>query len=194
MKTPASRPIRKFHARLLAFLRDHRGVAAIEMAIIAPLLIVLYFGTVDLANWYMAHRRLVTAGSTMADLTTQNTSTITGTDMQKYWGATGLAIALAPTDGIKVTVRDFRISGATAKQQWQFSQGGTCGLSRTDPELLAIRTNDMTDANDIVIVEVCTALPPIALQFIGIDTLDIHYTIAFRPRLSKTLDCTSGCT
>ena len=195
MKMPA-RPIRKFPARLLAFLRDCRGVAAIEMAFIAPVMLLIYFGTVDTANWYMAHRRLVTAGNTMADLTTQNTTTITGADMKKYWDATSLAIALAPTDGIKVTVRDFRIEGSTAKQQWQYSPGGTtatCGANRTTPELQEIRNNEMTDANDIVMVEVCTAMPPIALQVFGYDTLNIQYTIKYRPRLSKTLDCTSGC-
>jgi Flp pilus assembly protein TadG len=88
MKMRTIRPLRNFSARLVAFLRDRRGVAAIEFAFIAPLLLLLYFGTVDTANWYMAHRRLVLAGSTVADLTTQSATSVKSTDIKSFWDAT----------------------------------------------------------------------------------------------------------
>lgn len=191
---------RIFPARLLDFLRDPGGVAAIEMAFIAPLLLLLYFGTVDLANWYMAHRRLVVAGSTLADLTTQSAGSITGTQIGSFWTATGAITEPLPISSIELTVRDFRVEGTTAKQQWQYSQVVTdgqpapvCGSSRDAAALQGLRDTEMTDANDIVIVEVCTSIPPIALQVFGYDELNLHYMIAMRPRLSKTIDCTSGC-
>ncbi|WP_119388340.1 TadE/TadG family type IV pilus assembly protein [Taklimakanibacter lacteus] len=197
-----TRSLRNFPAKLVGFLRDPGGVAAIEMAIIAPLLLLLYFGTVDVANWFMVHRRLVIAGSTLADLTTQNANSITGTQISAFWTATGKITEPYPIESITLTVRDFRVNGTTAKQQWQYTQQvgsqpdappPNCGAARDEAALQGLRDTEMTDANDIVVVEVCTSVPPIALQIIGIDELNLHYQIAMRPRLSKTIDCTSGC-
>ena len=196
MNTPAIRSMQIFPARLLAFLRDRRGVAAIEMAFIAPLLILLYFGTVDATNWYMTHRKLVLAGATLADLTTQTATSTTGTDIGKYWQATtDSIIAPLPASSVKVTMRDFRLSGTTSKQKWEYPVAETagCGTSRDATALQAIKNTEMADANDIVVVEVCTSIEPIALQMFGFDTLTLRYQISMRPRLSKTLDCTSGC-
>jgi Flp pilus assembly protein TadG len=186
-----TRPLRNFSTRLVAFLRDRRGVAAIEFAFIAPLLLLLYFGTVDTANWYMAHRRLVLAGSTVADLTTQSATSVKSTDIKSFWDATSRIVDPASVEG--VTVRDFRVDGSTAKQQWTYSPLGTCGSTSTAEQLQAAKDTEMTDGNDIVVVEVCTTIQPIALQIFGFSELDLHYKIAMRPRLSKTLDCTSGC-
>jgi len=196
MSAPATRSMRIISARLLAFLRDRRGVAAIEMAFIAPLLILLYFGTVDATNWYMTHRKLVLAGATLADLTTQTATSTTGTDIAKYWQATtDSIIAPLPSSSVKVTMRDFRLSGTTSKQKWEYPIATTagCGTSRNAAALQAIKNAEMADSNDIVIVEVCTSIEPIALQIFGFGTLDVRYQISMRPRLSKTLDCTSGC-
>jgi Flp pilus assembly protein TadG len=196
MNTPVIRRMRKFPARLLAFLCDRRGVAAIEFAFIAPLLILLYFGTVDATNWYMTHRKLVLAGATLADLTTQTATSTTGTDIAKYWQATTDAIiAPLPASSVKVTMRDFRLSGTTSKQKWEYPVATTagCGVSRDATALQALKNAEMADSNDIVIVEVCTSIEPIALKVFGFGTLTVRYQISMRPRLSKTLDCTSGC-
>jgi len=51
--------------------RDKTGLAAVEFAFIAPLMILLYLGVVELSDAMIANRKLTTATSTMADLVAQ---------------------------------------------------------------------------------------------------------------------------
>lgn len=53
------------------FVRDQRGLAAVEFALLAPFLIVIYFGLVELCTGYMAKKRVGHATATVADLTSQ---------------------------------------------------------------------------------------------------------------------------
>jgi len=69
-----------------------------------------------------------------------------------------------------------------------------CGGTRSVAQLQSLATNEMSDANDILSAEVCTTIKPIALQVFGFKDIEMRYQINMRPRLGKTLDCTSGCT
>lgn len=182
-------PVRK----ISRFARDQKGLAAIEFALIAPLLLLIYFGAVDLTNWYMAHRRLVVAGSTIADLTTQNPGTVTGTQIGQYWTAVGDIIAPLTLSNVNLTIRNFRKDGGSAKRQWGYSRGADCSNAPDAAGLLAIATGEMTEANDILIAEVCTTMQPIVLSVFKFKAVTMTYQISMRPRLGKTLDCTTGC-
>lgn len=58
--------------RLLTRLkRDERGVSAVEFALIAPLLIVFYFGMAEITQALMADRRAGHAASAIGDLVAQ---------------------------------------------------------------------------------------------------------------------------
>lgn len=179
--------------RILSFTRDQKGLAAVEFALIAPVLLLIYFGAVDLTNWYMAHRRLVVAGSTIADLTTQNAGTVTGTQIGQYWTAVGDIIAPLTTSNVNLTIRDYRKDGGSAKRQWSYTRGADCSGAPDAAALLAIATSEMTEANDILIAEVCTTIQPLVLSVFKFKGVTMTYQISMRPRLGKTLDCTSGC-
>ena len=53
------------------FMRDRRGVSAIEFALIAPLLILIYVGVAEIGNALTVFRRTSTVAATAADLTAQ---------------------------------------------------------------------------------------------------------------------------
>ncbi|MFN3835830.1 MAG: TadE/TadG family type IV pilus assembly protein [Glycocaulis sp.] len=57
---------------LKLFGRDRRGVSAVEFALIAPLLILIYAGSVHVTLALSADRKLTGAASTVADLVAQN--------------------------------------------------------------------------------------------------------------------------
>lgn len=194
------RPMRQRNTKYRAFLRDRRGFAAVELALIAPLLLVIYFGVADLSDWYMKHRRLVVAGSTIADLVTQNPGQITGQEIDNFWTGIGRIIEPMPIDSLILTLRDYRKEGGSSKRQWVYpaapSGSGTpprCGDERNAQQLLDLASNEMTDANDILIAEICTTIEPMVLQVFGFEPVPMRYHISMRPRLGKTLDCTAGC-
>jgi Flp pilus assembly protein TadG len=54
------------------FARDVRGAVAFEFALLAPLLLVFYFGMAELTQAMMAQRRLFHATSLIGDMAAQN--------------------------------------------------------------------------------------------------------------------------
>ncbi|MEQ1929388.1 MAG: TadE/TadG family type IV pilus assembly protein [Parvularculaceae bacterium] len=60
-------------SRLVRFLRSSSGIAAIEFAFIAPVMILLFFGVVEGSNAFSVSRRVSLAVNTLADLTSQET-------------------------------------------------------------------------------------------------------------------------
>lgn len=57
--------------RVASLLRDRRGVAAIEFAFIAPVLLSLYFVTMEVAQGIETNKKVGRIGSMVADLVTQ---------------------------------------------------------------------------------------------------------------------------
>ncbi len=64
--------------RIRGFSRDTRGVAAVEFALILPLLLLLYIGSVEATLLYTTDRGVATIASTVADLVARSKTTVKG--------------------------------------------------------------------------------------------------------------------
>ncbi|MFN3816677.1 TadE/TadG family type IV pilus assembly protein [Brevundimonas sp.] len=53
---------------------DRRGVSAVEFALIAPVILLFYFGLAEFCQGFMAQKRMGRTAATVADLVTQNES------------------------------------------------------------------------------------------------------------------------
>ena len=60
--------------RALELLGDKRGVAAVEFAVIVPVMLVLFFGMVEFSSGVAVDRKVTLMARTLSDLTSQNTS------------------------------------------------------------------------------------------------------------------------
>ncbi len=68
---PGARPMlgaRLFRSRRRGFAGDGRGVAATEFALVAPLLLLLYVGTVDATHGFNFYKKLDNCTTTIGDL------------------------------------------------------------------------------------------------------------------------------
>ncbi len=74
---------------------DDQGVAAVEFALIAPLLILLYFGLSEVTSAVIANRHANHATSSLGDLVSQ-CANINDTDLSNMWAATPDIIAPLP--------------------------------------------------------------------------------------------------
>jgi Flp pilus assembly protein TadG len=61
--------------RIQALAGDQRGVAAVEFALLAPLMVMVYFGLSELTEGLMANRKTGHVASAIGDLTAQASST-----------------------------------------------------------------------------------------------------------------------
>ena len=68
--TKALKETRDFAAR---FTRDKRGIAAIEFALIVPLMLTMYLGTIEISTAVSINKKVSRVSATVADLVTQQT-------------------------------------------------------------------------------------------------------------------------
>src|SRR5688572_20381676 len=117
--------------RMRQFARDVRGVAAIEMAIIFPVMIVLYIGLVDVTNLLMVNRRVTLTTSTLADLVTQADSSITTADIDGIFESARAIFEPLSVEGISLSLWDFRMQDGSPTKIWEYSNGASCGSEPT---------------------------------------------------------------
>lgn len=80
METPVEKGRAGWMRRIARFHRDNKGVAAVEFALIAPILIIMYFMTLEVGLGIEANKKIGRTASIVADLVTQNQS-VTKTDL-----------------------------------------------------------------------------------------------------------------
>lgn len=73
-RDPAGRRRRRAAISLARFLKSRDGLAAVEFAFIAPIMVLLFFGVLEGSSAYSASRKALLAANTLADLVAQETS------------------------------------------------------------------------------------------------------------------------
>jgi len=106
------------------FIASTRGVAAIEFAMILPVLLILLLASFDGGRAISVYMKVRSATYALAAIANQYT-TIQSTDMAAIVGAT--SVVLAPFTGSPVvTISQIKISSATkATVSWSYSLNGT---------------------------------------------------------------------
>ncbi|HEY3680208.1 MAG TPA: TadE/TadG family type IV pilus assembly protein [Bradyrhizobium sp.] len=119
-----SRRLRLFARKLLA---DRRGVAAIEFAMLVPIMLVLFFGTVEFSVGVAANRKVSLMAQTLSDLTSRSIS-VSDTDISNFFAAgTGIMTPyVAPTyNATSSQISELWIDPSTghARVQWSKATG-----------------------------------------------------------------------
>ena len=66
--------MRRVSSRAMTFPSDRRGVAAVEFALIAPIMLLFYFGLAEFTQAMVAERKAIRTASAIGDLVAQNDS------------------------------------------------------------------------------------------------------------------------
>lgn len=90
------------------FLADDRGVSAIEFALIAPILIAFYLGTVQLTLGLTADRKVTSAASVIGDLVAQD-DLITDQELEDIVAAGRAVLQPYASDGFNVRITSVRM-------------------------------------------------------------------------------------
>ena len=174
------------------FLRETKGIAAIEVAFIMPVMLILYFGLFDITTLVSVNRRVTYSASVMADLVAQNRTSLLKSDIQNYFKASDMVMAPIPSAQVRVEVFGYRKSGSTISQTWKTdnAKGSTCGAAPSTAAMAPL----MVAGNDLVVARVCTTISIYASTFLGhsivnASTFTIGESITQRPRSTLLLTC-----
>src|SRR5450756_3207258 len=94
MKT-MSRMLLRVRRRAGEFLADCRGIAATEFAVIVPIMLAMFFGTVEFSSGVAVDRKVTLIARTLTDLTSQSppptaqspSATVLDSDLQNIFTA-----------------------------------------------------------------------------------------------------------
>jgi Flp pilus assembly protein TadG len=111
------------------FASSNRGVAAIEFALVLPVMLLLLLASFDAGNAISIYMKVRAASFTLAAITNQYNSTndpIQAADMQAITGATAAVLAPYSSTPVVATITQIKVISATsAKVSWSYSLNGT---------------------------------------------------------------------
>jgi Flp pilus assembly protein TadG len=112
-------------AKLARFIGDRRGVSAVEFAILLPVMMTLYLGSVEGSQGIAAQRKVTLTAHALADLATQYTD-ITNADMSNVLAAGSAIIAPYSAANLQEVVSELSIDASgQATVVWSDTLGGT---------------------------------------------------------------------
>jgi Flp pilus assembly protein TadG len=172
---------------LAGFAGDRRGVSAIEFALLAPLMIGLYLGGVEISQAVGIVRKVTVTAGAIANLSAQAT-TISDADMTNIMTAATAIMAPYSTSTLKITVSCLTID-ATGKVtvSWSDTKNGTAravGSVVTIPSALAVPNSSL------LFSEVSYGYTP-AVGYVITGSLNLSDKMYMSPRLSSTVARTS---
>ena len=121
----------KMFGRFVSFLRqrcchlasDQRGISAIEFSLLMPLMMVMYFGSIEVTDAISADRQVTLVASTVADITTEYTSVAAG-DVTNILNAA--STVFYPFSNAQVVLSSVVIdANGNAYVDWSATQNGT---------------------------------------------------------------------
>ncbi len=172
---------------LRTFARARDGLAAVEFGLIAPVLLTLLLGTVELCNALECHAKVTELSSAAADLVAQETTVSSG-DMDNIFDATTSVLYPFPTNAQVVVTSILSDGNGGGKVGWSVGHNAT---PHTTGDPIAV-PNDLMD-RDSCAVNACSVIlaevtydyhPPFDFIFGSVDMTDIFYA---HPRKSATV-------
>jgi Flp pilus assembly protein TadG len=105
-----------------ALLRDRSGIAATEFAVIVPIMLVMFFGTVEFSSGVAIDRKVTIMARTVADLTSQSAS-VNDTDLANFFAASLAIMTPYSSTPTNATVSELYIDPASGDARVEWSKG-----------------------------------------------------------------------
>ncbi|MGH6715392.1 MAG: TadE/TadG family type IV pilus assembly protein [Bradyrhizobium sp.] len=176
--------------RLAVLLKgDRSGIAAVEFAVIAPMMLVLFFGVVEITNGIAAYRDVSIMAHTLSDLTSQS-ETVQDSDLTNFFNAsTGVMypyVTSTSDPNLKQSIAELWVnSSLQARVQWAVNSDGSTptapGTVVTVPSALQVK-NTYVIYSSVSYLYKPTGGIGYVMDKAGVNLSDFSYT---RPRQSQ---------
>jgi len=178
-----NRLAQRFSNCLNGFSAERSGVAAIEFAMLLPMMITLFLGSVELSTGVAINRKATIAAHTVADLASQYTN-ITNADMTNILNAATDIVYPYPSGSLQTVVSELAIDGqGNATVVWSDTLNGT---ARTVGSSVTISSNLATPNTYLLLGETTYNFKP-SYGYVVTGTLPLNDQIYMRPRQSNAV-------
>jgi Flp pilus assembly protein TadG len=182
---------KRLRSALARFRADRRGISAVEFAILLPVMVSLYIGSVEISQAVSANRKVTLAASTVANIVTQYPSISASGTMPDILNASSSVLNPFQVSNAKVVVSCIYIDNqGNATVSWSQALNGT---ARPVGQTMTIPSTDsggsgvghgLDIANTtLVLGEVTYAYTP-QLGYVITGTLNLSSQMYMRPRVT----------
>lgn len=151
----------------LRFSAATNGTVAVEFAFIAPILIALFLGSIELCNALICRGKVTTVAASAADLVAQD-STITTSQINDVFSAVNAIVYPYPSAGSKIILTSIKADPNHAGQyvvDWSVAtQNAT---PHTQGASIAVPTGLVTQGASVILAEVSYTYTPPTTKFIS---------------------------
>jgi Flp pilus assembly protein TadG len=177
------------------FTRNRSGASAIEFALLAPLMIGLYLGTVEISEGVAAYRKVTLTAGALANLTSQVTG-ISAADKDNILQAS-IAIMEPFQGGVAAKVSCVKIDAAgVAKIAWGFATSGVTaratGENATVPADLRIPGSSLIWSEVSYLYHPVTGFSP-GFSYIAATGKDLSDEMFMSPRITPPVYDAKSC-
>ncbi|GGE09153.1 hypothetical protein GCM10011390_30330 [Aureimonas endophytica] len=168
------------------FLADRQGIAAVEFALIAPFLLLLFAGAAELQQGLGAATKVDEITAVVADLVAQE-SNLSGDDLDAIFSGAKAMLAPYPVGDLKVLVAISDVPANGGKVAWSAASAGAALAGGADVPV-TIPAKLRTSGVQIVTVKTTYTLTTVFSRLFGTYALQkSRYT---RPRTSDIITYT----
>lgn len=166
-------------ARLNKFARAQSGLAALEFAILLPMMVIALFGSIDLIDTLNANKRAQNVAASLADVVARDTE-ISNAEVTGLWSASDILMYPNTGSGMKVRVSSINIPNAnTATVVWSEGHGGYA--ARTANSSVTLPAAMRNAGTSVIMTEtIYTYTPPLHFLF---PSIQLSHTAYRRSRL-----------
>lgn len=165
-------------ARLLAFRRDRSAAAALELCLMFPFMMVLFFGCVEVTQMVRVYMELGVTTEAMADLLSHGDP---DTSAQVLDACNGAKLVMAPFSGstLKAAIADVKNTSGTIAVSWSDT---SCGTATAISNPTTLGTSLVPNSGDEVILVQTTYSYTASTSYVMPATQTYIYLAYARPR------------
>jgi len=167
------------------FLKNKDGIAAIEFAFVAPLMIFMYFGMSEIATAISVDRQISHSANVAGDLTTQS-ETVSSVEMSEIMTATMLVMGIPESkrNSVKIEIASF-----SRDTNDDIVEMGKATLNAPFPTAFnadALDNRILSSNSGIVVARVIYNYEPLKLRYTSAN-IDLTETFMLKPRKSANV-------
>jgi len=173
----------RLHARLAGFAGDRRAVSAVEFAILLPVMIALYLGSVETTEGIAINQQVSLTASTIANLVAQSATSITDAQMSDILAASSAVLTPYPVANATVVVSSITIDkNGKATVCWSNTLNGT---ARPVGQVMTLPAALNVPSTSVILGEANYAFTP-NLGYVITGTLTLSGSMYYAPRQPQT--------
>lgn len=179
--------MRRLLDRIGSFRRDVAGVAAVEFALILPMMLLLYVGTVEASALISMDRRVQTIAGAVGDLVSRSNVNLAACDLKDYFQAAAGIMAPYTSNPVQQIVSSVQVKAdGTTVVAWSKPAGGATAHKVGDPYPLPQAMKDISLNAYVIVSEASYSYSPIT-TLIYSQPIQLRRENFYLPRFGGTI-------